>query len=80
LGIKLIETLSSPLADQVHLDMKVIMSSRNQSYLEHGYDKVTKHTATSVMGRMERTVPVLLKHVGIKDDPFMVANRLTIEA
>jgi hypothetical protein len=80
LGIKLIETLSSPLPEDVHQSIKVIMSSRNQSYLEHGYDRVLKKTALSLMTKMERVVPVLLNHVGIIDDPFVAANRLRIEA
>jgi CRISPR-associated protein (Cas_Cas02710) len=80
LGTKLIETLSSPLPENVHQSIKVIMSSRNQSYLEHGYDRILKKTALGLMTRMENVVPVLLNHVGIKDDPFVIADRLRIEA
>jgi CRISPR-associated protein (Cas_Cas02710) len=80
LGIKLIETLSSQLPEDVHQSIKVIMSSRNQSYLEHGYDRVLKRTSLSLMVRMESVVPVLLNHVGIKNDPFIVAEQLKIVA
>ncbi len=80
LGIKLIETLTSPLPEEVNQGIKDIMSTRNQSYLEHGYDRVLKRTALRLMTKMESIVPVLLRHIGIKDDPFAVANRLRIEA
>ncbi len=79
-GIKLIETLTSPLTEEVNKDVKTIMSARNFSYLEHGYDKVSEHTVSSVMTKMEKATAVLLSKSDIKDDPLIIADQLRIEA
>ncbi len=80
LGTKLIETLTSPLPEEVNKDIRIIMSARNFSYLEHGYDKVSEHTARSLMAKMEKATIVLLSRADIKDDPLAVADQLRIEA
>ncbi len=80
LGIKLIETLTLPLPEEVNKDIRTIMSARNFSYLEHGYDRVSEHTALSLMKKMEKVTTVLLSMTDIKSDPLAIANQLSIEA
>ncbi len=80
LGIKLIETLTSPLLEEVNKDIRTIMSARNFSYLEHGYDKVSEHMARSLMTKMEKATAVLLSKADIKDEPLVIADQLRIEA
>ncbi len=80
LGIKLIETLTSPLPEEVNKDIRTIMSARNFSYLEHGYDKVSEHMARSLMTKMEKATTILLSKADIKDEPLVIADQLRIEA
>lgn len=79
-GIKLIETLTSPLPEEINRDIRTIMSARNFSYLEHGYDKVSEHMARSLMTKMEKATTVLLSKADIKDEPLVIADQLRIEA
>jgi hypothetical protein len=79
-GIKLIEILTSALDVEIIKNIRDIEITRNQSYLEHGYNRILKHTAIRMMEKMEIVVPILLNNAGIKDNPFAVANGLTIEA
>ena len=57
-----------------------MMSARNHSYLEHGYDKVLKRTALSLVTKMETIVPVLLYRAGLKDNPIAMSDQLRVEA
>ncbi len=79
-GIKLIETLTSPLPEEVNKDIRITMSARNFSYLEHGYDKVSEHMARSLMTKSEKVTAILLSRAGIEDDPLAIAEQLKIEA
>ena len=56
------------------------MSARNYSYLEHGYDKVLKRTALSLVTKTETIVPVLLYRAGLKDNPIAMSDQLGIGA
>ena len=80
LGIKLIETLSTPIPKDVERDIRDIQSARNHCYLEHGYDKVVKRTALSLMTKMENATTVLLARADIQNNPFIIADQLRIEA
>jgi hypothetical protein len=79
-GIKLIETLTSPLDEEVDRDIRTIMTARNFSYLEHGYDKVSEHAAQSSLTKTEKATVALLSKAKIKDDPLAIADQLKIEA
>ena len=79
-GIKLIETLTSPLPDIINQEIKKMETARNHSYLEHGYDKASSHTAQSLLAKIEKIIPALLVKVGIHDNVFEIADKLRIEA
>ena len=79
-GIKLIESLTSPLPEEINRDIKEIMNVRNFSYLEHGYNKVSEHTARSMMMKMERATAALLSKADIRGNPLDIASQLRIDA
>ena len=45
-------------------------TARNYSYLEHGYKKVAKETAQSILARMERVVATIAVKAGFARDPL----------
>ncbi len=56
------------------------MSSRNYSYLEHGYNKVSKETAKKTLAKMEGVVTTITSKAGIKRNPLDCAEELRFEA
>ena len=79
-GIKLLEVLSSPLPPDTNKDIKDIMSLRNYSYLEHGYERVSKETAQKILEKMEGVVNTLASKSGTKGNPLDCAREMRLEA
>ena len=79
-GLKLLEVLTSSFPPETDKDIKDIMSIRNYSYLEHGYDKVSGETAQKILKKMEKTVTNITSIAGIKKNPLECAEELRLDA
>lgn len=79
-GFNLLESLTSQFAPQIKADIIDITSSRNYSYLEHGYNKVSKDTAKKILAKMEGVVTTITSKAGIRRNPLDCAEELRLEA
>jgi hypothetical protein len=79
-GIKLIQILTSPFTPEFASDLGNIMGTRNNSYLEHGYDKVPNQAAKGLVEKTEQISSLLFPRTGLKGDILSIAHELRIEA
>lgn len=78
-GLKLLEALSSPLTPQTNQDIGDITTTRNYSYLEHGYQRVLLGTAEKLLSKAERIVAEIILKAGIDKNPLECAQELRLE-
>jgi len=78
-GLKLLEALISPLTPETNQDIGDIMTARNYSYLEHGYQRVSRETAEKLLLKAERIVAEIILKAGIDKNPLDCAHELRLE-
>ena len=78
-GLKLLEVLTSPLTPETNQDIGDIMTARNYSYLEHGYQRVLLGTAEKLLSKAERIVAEIILKAGIDKNPLECAQELRLE-
>jgi hypothetical protein len=79
-GVKLTQILTTPFTDKLNSDMENIMGSRNNSYLEHGYDKVPREAAEAILVKTEQVTLEIFSRSRLTGDLLSIANELRIEA
>jgi hypothetical protein len=79
-GFVLLELLTSPFEPESKEVLKDVMSLRNLSYLEHGYNKVSVEAAEKTVGKMEKLVTTIASKAGIEKGPLQYAEELRLRA
>jgi hypothetical protein len=78
-GIELIRILTTPFNEQFTKDLYAVMESRNLSYLEHGYNKISVATAKETLRQMEELVTTIISRVAGGSHPLKYADELRLE-
>ena len=76
----LLELLTSQFGPQIKTNIIDITNIRNYSYLEHGYNKVSKETAKKILAKMEGAVYIMTSKDGIRRNPLDCAEALRLDA
>jgi hypothetical protein len=79
-GFVLLEQLTLPFEQEIKKDIRDIMSLRNLSYLEHGYNKVSVKSAEGILHKMQRAVTAIAVGAGIDKAPLQYAEELKLRA
>jgi hypothetical protein len=79
-GFALLELLTSPFEPEIKEALRNIMTTRNLSYLEHGYNKVSVEAAEKILGKMEEVVTAIASMAGIGKALLQYAEELKLRA
>ena len=79
-GLALLELVTPPFDTETKESLRDVMSLRNLSYLEHGYNSVTSEAAEKILGKMEKIVTVIASRAEIEKTPFQCAEELKLKA
>jgi hypothetical protein len=79
-GIELVGLQTTPFNEQFNKDLRAVMESRNLSYLEHGYNKVSSTSAQEMLAKTEGLVTAVISRVAGASNPLKYADELRLES